>query len=902
MQHHSPAYGRQPQGAPPRQAFSTPGAPPGTFAPGTKIQIGGHRVVIQKYLSEGGFAHVYVVKLPKPVDGTDVAVLKRVAVPDKETLRGMRIEVETMKKLKGHRPIVRYIDSHASELKSGGYEVFLLMEFCNGGGLIDFMNTRLQHRLTEPEILQIFTDIAEGVACMHYLKPALLHRDLKVENVLITKSASGKRFKLCDFGSAAVSRPAPTNVAECRSMDEDVQRHTTLQYRSPEMVDVYRKQPINEKSDIWALGVLLYKLCYYTTPFEEQGQLAILNASFRYPNHPVFSDRLKKLIGSMLRENMDARPNIYQVLQAACAMQGRKVPVPDIYSGKAKTATSTSKPVEKQPAAKPVVGASVASPIKEKQVIPDITPMRRGRPQASPSRTQTPQSSTPKPVTSGDPFAALDAKSKQQSADELSSRFPSLDQFSLLHNKPSNFNFDSAKSPPAKPPKEMNERMAEKLADAAFAGSRQAASSPVNKALPTPSLKPTVSPSKSTVPPFAKPAYAQLPKPEQPALPGPKPASVVSRYVSTGTMTSEPTTPRASSRPDTPEFNDPVLSEKSSYRRRPISTQVSTSFAQPPVTQPTPIRPQSQIIRSGSSQQFLPAESAQLIDLDDAPTKPEVERELPILKPEPKKLSQGQFGDSYKRFEQNSAVSNVRSMSPGTKMRQRDLIMLDDGPREIIGLGEDSSDDDDEGYSPEIRREMERLQLEEEERRVEAAQAEHRHRTTAGNQSDGPTRSSTIQNRVQAWMSEDQRHAPVKRQAEGYGKYSDAATAASKPQKTPPEVRRKPLLSGVQRTNTLPATKSGPALQSVETSSSAPASAIDKAPAKPPAPKKPIHLNNGKPALAPKPTVAPKAHHLMAEDLPGHPVIEMSEQEKADYVEDFSKRFPSVSAMEGARP
>ena len=71
------------------------------------------------------------------------------------------------------------------------------------------------------------------------------------------------------------------------------------------MIDVYRKQPIDEKSDIWALGVLLYKLCYYTTPFEAQGQLAILNASFKYPGHPYFSDRLKKLIG-MLQSFLDS--------------------------------------------------------------------------------------------------------------------------------------------------------------------------------------------------------------------------------------------------------------------------------------------------------------------------------------------------------------------------------------------------------------------------------------------------------------------------------------------------------------------------------------------------------------------------------------------------------------------
>lgn len=308
-------YARPVQYGNPRMAPPTaPAAPPGTLAPGTKIQVGTHRVVIEKYLSEGGFAHVYVVRVPMP-DGTQQqAVLKRVAVPDKEQLATMRTEVETMKKLKGHKHIVTYIDSHASQLKGGGYEVFLLMEWCSGGGLIDFMNTRLQNRLTEPEILKIISDAAEGVACMHYLKPPLLHRDLKVENILIASAptSSKKLYKLCDFGSTAPPRPAATNAAEGRLIEEDVQRHTTLQYRSPEMIDVYRKKPIDEKSDIWALGVLLYKLCYYTTPFEEQGQMAILTARFKYPAYPVFSDRLKLLIGKRRSDRILMCPNDYQ--------------------------------------------------------------------------------------------------------------------------------------------------------------------------------------------------------------------------------------------------------------------------------------------------------------------------------------------------------------------------------------------------------------------------------------------------------------------------------------------------------------------------------------------------------------------------------------------------------------
>ena len=50
----------------------------------------------------------------------------------------------------------------------------------SGGGIIDMMNRRLRERLTEAEILQIFVDVCEGVAAMHNLRPALLHRDLKV--------------------------------------------------------------------------------------------------------------------------------------------------------------------------------------------------------------------------------------------------------------------------------------------------------------------------------------------------------------------------------------------------------------------------------------------------------------------------------------------------------------------------------------------------------------------------------------------------------------------------------------------------------------------------------------------------------------------------------------------------
>lgn len=159
------------------------------------------------------------------------------------------------------------------------------------------MNRRLRERLTEAEILQIFVDVCEGVAFMHNSRPPLLHRDLKVENILQSSPTS---YKLCDFGSATtVSRP-PTNTQEIRALEADLGRHTTMQYRAPEMIDLYSKRPIDDKSDVWALGVLLYKLCYYTTPFEEHGSLAILNVQYRIPPYPVYSSQMNMLIGMTL--------------------------------------------------------------------------------------------------------------------------------------------------------------------------------------------------------------------------------------------------------------------------------------------------------------------------------------------------------------------------------------------------------------------------------------------------------------------------------------------------------------------------------------------------------------------------------------------------------------------------
>jgi serine/threonine protein kinase len=123
-----------------------------------------------------------------------------------------------------------------------------------GGSVLALMNTRLKERLKEEEILRIFSDVTEAIAYLHQLNPLIIHRDIKVENVLI--QADG-RCKLCDFGSATsfVLPPGQVlSVQKLRELETEIDRVTTLQYRAPEQCDLYQRQGLTEKVDIWVVS------------------------------------------------------------------------------------------------------------------------------------------------------------------------------------------------------------------------------------------------------------------------------------------------------------------------------------------------------------------------------------------------------------------------------------------------------------------------------------------------------------------------------------------------------------------------------------------------------------------------------------------------------------------------
>ena len=112
----------------------------------------------------------------------------------------------------------------------------------------------------------IFTGICYAVKWIH--DQGIIHRDLKVENVL--QSSHVNEFKLCDFGSATkqvIPKGVQLSMEQVRILSDEIDKYTTIAYRAPEICNLFHSKGITNKIDIWALGIILYKLCFFVSCF-----------------------------------------------------------------------------------------------------------------------------------------------------------------------------------------------------------------------------------------------------------------------------------------------------------------------------------------------------------------------------------------------------------------------------------------------------------------------------------------------------------------------------------------------------------------------------------------------------------------------------------------------------------
>uniref|UniRef100_A0A803XTB4 non-specific serine/threonine protein kinase n=2 Tax=Meleagris gallopavo TaxID=9103 RepID=A0A803XTB4_MELGA len=285
------------------------------------VLFSGNPILLSCLGLSGGFSTVFLVR----THGGIRCALKRMYVNNVPDLNVCKREITIMKELSGHKNIVSYLDCAVNCVSDNVWEVLILMEYCRAGQVVNQMNQRLQTGFTESEVMRIFCDTCEAVARLHQCKTPIVHRDLKVENILLNDSGN---YVLCDFGSATNKFLNPqkdgVNVVE-----EEIKKYTTLSYRAPEMVNLYGGKSITTKADIWALGCLLYKLCFFSLPFGES-QVAICDGSFTIPDNSRYTHSIHCLIRYMLEPDQEQRPDIFQVSYFAFKLAKKDCPVSNI--------------------------------------------------------------------------------------------------------------------------------------------------------------------------------------------------------------------------------------------------------------------------------------------------------------------------------------------------------------------------------------------------------------------------------------------------------------------------------------------------------------------------------------------------------------------------------------------
>ncbi|NWY21750.1 GAK kinase, partial [Aphelocoma coerulescens] len=281
---------------------------------GQTVEMGEMKLRIKRVIAEGGFAFVYEAQ--DLGSGKDYA-LKRLLSNEEEKNKAIIQEVCFMKKLSGHPNIVQFCSAASigkEESDTGQGEFLLLTELCKGQ-LVEFLKkVESKAPISCDTVLKIFYQTCRAVQHMHKQKPPIIHRDLKVENLLISNQGT---IKLCDFGSATTIAYYPDYnwSAQKRALvEEEITRNTTPMYRTPEMIDLYSNFPIGEKQDIWALGCILYLLCFRQHPFEDGAKLRIVNGKYVIPQNDTRYSVFHDLIRSTLKVNPEERLSITELV------------------------------------------------------------------------------------------------------------------------------------------------------------------------------------------------------------------------------------------------------------------------------------------------------------------------------------------------------------------------------------------------------------------------------------------------------------------------------------------------------------------------------------------------------------------------------------------------------------
>lgn len=243
----------------------------------------------QRKIGSGAFGQVWRVRHKRTLVQYAIKQIQKIKIL--RLLDQFKRELSIMYSIS--HPYIVKLFSHFEDEKY----IYMLLELAEGGTL--FYKLSQENVLLERVAAQYFREVVSAIEYLHSLDPAIIHRDVKPENILIQKTGA---VKLSDFGWANyVTQPGERTTA-CG----------TLEYLPPEMID---EKGHDTCADIWCLGILLYEMLAGITPFKASGRDKILanikKSSLKFPRgFPVMA---KDLIVRMLEKDKAKRFNILQV-------------------------------------------------------------------------------------------------------------------------------------------------------------------------------------------------------------------------------------------------------------------------------------------------------------------------------------------------------------------------------------------------------------------------------------------------------------------------------------------------------------------------------------------------------------------------------------------------------------
>ncbi|KAM9496392.1 serine/threonine-protein kinase Nek1 isoform 3-T4 [Clarias gariepinus] len=246
-----------------------------------------------KKIGEGSFGKAILFKSRE--DGRQY-VIKEIGISrmSNKERQESRKEVAVLANM-SHPNIVQYKES----FEENGC-LYIVMDYCEGGDLFKKINNQKGLLFPEEQILDWFVQICLALKHVHDRK--ILHRDIKSQNIFLTKDGT---VQLGDFGIARVLNSTVELARTCIG---------TPYYLSPEICE---NKPYNNKSDIWALGCVLYEMCTLKHAFEAGNMKNLVLNIIRGSYPPVsvhYSQDLRALLGLLFKRNPRERPSIGAIL------------------------------------------------------------------------------------------------------------------------------------------------------------------------------------------------------------------------------------------------------------------------------------------------------------------------------------------------------------------------------------------------------------------------------------------------------------------------------------------------------------------------------------------------------------------------------------------------------------